>query len=673
MLVRRVQAGLLLVRRAQLGTRAALHGAGAEVAALLFGPTAQEAGVLGVAAARFAEAEMAQSSPWPGAANTLTLTLVSTVDLSLQTLTLSGLTGSATPDNASLPIYDETGAAATTGVWRQAAGSLTWTLPPALALLPGTLRVLTFALFNSLVGQPAPAVFISAGPAIAPQLVRVPDEAPAVPLCTLASGLTPNATIVELAVGAGLLALGNYLRIDEEVLLAVALRAESSVAVARAQRGTVPDQHANGSVVWLLLPGAAAADAAPLQIHQPGFVTRAVGQSSSYPCCSGANCSSLNTISVTLVSNLDLPGGTVVSLAGLRGTQTADTGGATRVDQAGRNVSRSDGSFAVTSAALAGIEAGGFVRCGGEVIAVLDVRPSLLPAAAAYLAVLQPAAAGVAPGRFVRCDGEEMLVLQGDALSPLKFAVQRGVGGTAAADHADGATVTVVEMTVLRGAAGVNDSWIVVNSTAGWRLAVPSYIAVDAEVMLVTAVVLSSNTLNVVRAAAGSAAQAHADGAAVTAVDGALSTSGLSESGTVLALSSRNLFPIAPGAYLDLEREVLLVVSVAFTSADNLSCSLVVERGQAGTRPEPHPAGTVAVIRRSAVLLSPIPNASAPAVLNITAPALAGIRPGSLLRIDDEVVLVTAVNGTAVTAARAVAGTRPSAHAAAATASPHRR
>ena len=167
------------------------------------------------------ELKMAQSSFYPGANNTLSLTLAANIDIvSPCDLTLTGLTGSDTPDTASLAIQTDVGASsvfASSATWDKGAGTLQVSLMPGAQLLASSTSSFFFLLQNGVAAQAARAVSIN-----------VPSS------CTLVS--------------------------------------------LPAQEVEVPD-------ILLPIPGAqlGAADAAPLKIVASSFVVKSMGQSTNFP------------------------------------------------------------------------------------------------------------------------------------------------------------------------------------------------------------------------------------------------------------------------------------------------------------------------------------------------------------------------------------------------------
>ena len=101
-------------------------------------------------------AEITQSTFYPDADNNITVTLDANVDISAACeLTITGLTGSATPDSAALPITGANASAfASTAAWTQSTGQLKVTLAATAPLRAAAAAyAFTFSLRNPAAGQ----------------------------------------------------------------------------------------------------------------------------------------------------------------------------------------------------------------------------------------------------------------------------------------------------------------------------------------------------------------------------------------------------------------------------------------------------------------------------------------------------------------------------------------
>jgi hypothetical protein len=114
-----------------------------------------------LAVAGFINKTIGQSNATAGANNTLSLTLAFFVELGAgSVLTVSGLTGSATPDDMALPVSANGSAFAQSGVWKQVNGTLM--LHVVTRVEAGVIYVLSFELTNPGAAQAAPAVSVKA-------------------------------------------------------------------------------------------------------------------------------------------------------------------------------------------------------------------------------------------------------------------------------------------------------------------------------------------------------------------------------------------------------------------------------------------------------------------------------------------------------------------------------
>ena len=161
-----VAGGAVSVLRGLGGTAAAAHAAGAAVVEPVGsgGSLPGDAG-LRVAAPGFVVRRIGQRTPYPGAANILSLTLSPNLDLpSGAEVTVSGLSGAVATDGAT-PLSEldsSTGAAAFggTGSWTGATSTLMLTV--AALLKAGSLYAFAFAVANPFTAQPAPTVSVAA-------------------------------------------------------------------------------------------------------------------------------------------------------------------------------------------------------------------------------------------------------------------------------------------------------------------------------------------------------------------------------------------------------------------------------------------------------------------------------------------------------------------------------
>ena len=118
------------------------------------------------AVAALSSARIAQTMPYPLANNTITVTLTSAVNLTGDAgciVTVTGLTGSETPDNSRHGIRVLGSSSAdtvwgVTGEWRRKRGSLVLPISPGQTMVAGKQYVVSFDLVNSPIAQEAPHV-----------------------------------------------------------------------------------------------------------------------------------------------------------------------------------------------------------------------------------------------------------------------------------------------------------------------------------------------------------------------------------------------------------------------------------------------------------------------------------------------------------------------------------
>jgi hypothetical protein len=162
-----------------------------------------------------------------------------------------------------------------------------------------------------------------------------------------ADSLEPAAGVIQVVgwePAAASLFPGALLLVDTEVLLirfagdVLGMAATGGgildLLVARGQNGTLPTPHRVGAVVYILLPGASGADAAPMLVQDRGWVVSVAGQAS-LPVALlpsavaavtiAAGRSVQNCVTVTLTANVDIVGPFGVTIGGLNGSATASS------------------------------------------------------------------------------------------------------------------------------------------------------------------------------------------------------------------------------------------------------------------------------------------------------------------------------------------------------------
>jgi hypothetical protein len=283
---------------------------------------------------------IAQSTPFPGALNTLTVSLASTGSLrgsETSRITITGLTGSQTADTATLPITDVGGTNANVlfgnnAAWTKATGRLVLSVASGQTL--GAVQTVSFSfqiLNPAPMSSPLPILVSTSGSkALGPERMVLQDKiAPFTASTTLSNDVHACASSsVYLTSATGVVA-GIILQIDGE-LVRVTSVAGTNITVTRGFGGTSPALHKTGSAVYLVKPGCTIGDAAPLRVHARSLFSANIGQSTSSP-------SQTNTLTVTFSVNaqLDTPVFSKVVITGLTGSSTGS--GSTLVSLAIRN------------------------------------------------------------------------------------------------------------------------------------------------------------------------------------------------------------------------------------------------------------------------------------------------------------------------------------------------
>ncbi|KAJ1483285.1 hypothetical protein T484DRAFT_1800976, partial [Baffinella frigidus] len=240
----------------------------------------------------------------------------------------------------------------------------------------------------------------------------------------------------------------------------------------------------------------------------------------------------------------------------------------------------------------------------------------------------------IAAGSFLRIEAEVVMVTN---VAATTVTVTRAAGGSVAAAHSDGSTVTLDVMTTL--VAGLNTSDASVSLISGGASAVGvsisgQFVSVGAETMRVLDV--TGDVLTVARAAAGSAAAAHGGGARVTLVAGASLTANASASDGALFLTGVGNAGIVNASFVQIGGETLQVVSVS-------DGSISVLRAQAGSAASSHLIAASVVLVRSSTFTVAYEATADVAELKVLSASAALIETGSVLKVGGEFVVVTGV------------------------------
>ena len=173
----------------------------------LFG-VANGSAPLTVAVPNFTVKSIRQSTSAPGAVNGITITLVANYNLGDgSTVTISGLEGSQTTNEASLPVTSTSNTLGTTGAWTQQSGQLVLTVASG-GTDAGTAYTVTFRLINAATDKVSPLVSINASILHSRSpLGKIFDSAmtkPGVAMCGVENGADPLTVLVQLSCEAGM-------------------------------------------------------------------------------------------------------------------------------------------------------------------------------------------------------------------------------------------------------------------------------------------------------------------------------------------------------------------------------------------------------------------------------------------------------------------------------------
>jgi hypothetical protein len=147
-------------------------------------PTPDDVAPRSEVAAALSLARIAQTSPYPLANNTITMTLSAAVNLTGDNeciVTVTGLTGSVTPDSSVHGIREMGGSGGESvwgkaGKWRRDSGSLVLSISPGQTMVGGQQYVVSFDLVNSPIAQEAPRVSMISSGEPAQEAVELPHD-----------------------------------------------------------------------------------------------------------------------------------------------------------------------------------------------------------------------------------------------------------------------------------------------------------------------------------------------------------------------------------------------------------------------------------------------------------------------------------------------------------------
>jgi len=273
---------------------------------------------------------IAQSTPFPGDLNTITVFLSPSGYLSgaeNSKVTIEGLIGVQTSDSSTLAITDVGSTSAnvlfgSTAGWTKTSGMLVLTVAAGQTLGAGQGVSFSFQVTNPAPKtSPVPILVSASGSRVlGPERMMVQDRiAPSTASTTLSQDVHTCANFSVHVASATGIAVGTVLQIDDELMYVSAL-AGTHVTVTRANDGTRPAWHKTGTTIYLIKDGCSIGDAVPLRVQARSLFSVHIGQSTSSP-------SQTNTLKVTLALNspLDTPVLSKITIVGLIGSATGNS------------------------------------------------------------------------------------------------------------------------------------------------------------------------------------------------------------------------------------------------------------------------------------------------------------------------------------------------------------
>jgi hypothetical protein len=208
---------------------------------------------------------IAQSTPFPGALNTICVSLTPTVSLSAvhnSKVTIHGLRGTQTADSNALAITDVGSSGANTlfgknASWTKANGTLVLTVAASQIFGAGQTVSFSFQVTNPAPKSSAVAIFVSTSGSrqLGPERMVVQDEIAPFSANTILSQDVHDCAYASVYVAsASAISAGSVLQIDNELMRVIALSG-TNITVTRAQDGTSPSSHKSGALVYVVKPG----------------------------------------------------------------------------------------------------------------------------------------------------------------------------------------------------------------------------------------------------------------------------------------------------------------------------------------------------------------------------------------------------------------------------------
>eukprot|EP00961_Rhodomonas_salina_P010365 139061-Rhodomonas_salina.1 len=314
----------------------------------------------------------------------------------------------------------------------------------------------------------------------------------------------------------------------------------------------------------------------------------------------------------------------------------------------------------------------------GSTVERLDItilnQGSAVSSSEVTITVVSASAAGIMSNVFIQIESEILRVY--NVTSDTTLEVKRGVADTVAVTHADGLPVYLVPATtinqvggILNNIAGIMESieTITVTSVFSARIGVGAYLQVNEEYFFVRSI--SGNDVTISRCQLNSctsvARHAHADGEPIIVVRSGTLQNAMTASDTSFLLINRNSLGVIDGAFVKVGDEIMRIVTVAI-STNSVN---VLKRAQARTSASVHAAGSQVTV----VLITLLDNGRAISSTDVNVrvedttqsdsrQSFGDIFVGSLIQVDQEVMLVTNISGNDLVVERAQAGTYAAPH-----------
>ncbi|EKX51708.1 hypothetical protein GUITHDRAFT_102312 [Guillardia theta CCMP2712] len=267
-----------------------------------------------------------QSSPYPEATNVIRVEFAVNFDASPPSaVVVSGLVGSLTHDDNHLAIgpcdLNEVGVFDIEARWQQNSGTISLLTRNNSLIEANKLYCFTFNLTNPTLSQNANDVYI----VLSNQKISAQGKMETEAFCIPSSGQSQLSAYIPDPVTSILAVMstaafqnGKLIQCDEEIMLVQRIHNDTILQVSRGYGGSNATCHSVGMTVYSILLGAQQGDCRPLKILTPGFVLKAIKQSTFYADVT-------NRMTVELGTNVDLPIAASITINGLKSSSTEDS------------------------------------------------------------------------------------------------------------------------------------------------------------------------------------------------------------------------------------------------------------------------------------------------------------------------------------------------------------